>query len=213
VSPLPRPRAALLAATAGLLTLVSATTASADVTAQGDLDGDGTPDTVTLTPQSEGVEQKVTVTAGGQTAELTLSLSTPDGLPREPRFVDLNDDGKDEVLVTETVGDSNTTFVTVDLGAGGLRVMKTPEGQELRFFEGDTAVARSGYTCKQTLFGREFTILFAVAADESADPSFIGTLAGYRVSGGVATPTTQIPIFWVKGDNPQLTVDPSACAA
>ncbi|WP_156755102.1 FG-GAP repeat domain-containing protein [Actinokineospora pegani] len=214
MSLLSRSRSAVLAASAGLLTLASVTTAAADASlaTEGDLNGDGVADTITLTAQAEGTEQRLSVTAGGQTHELTMPLGTADGAVRPVRVTDVNADGKAEVLVVDSTSDQTTTLVMVDLGADGLRVAATPEGQELRFFEGGGAVSRAGYTCQERIFrGREFTILFAVAQDDSANPSFIGTLASYKVANGVATPSGQIPIFGVKGDNPQLQVDPAAC--
>lgn len=201
---------------AGLITLAAALPATADpsVAAEGDLNGDGTADTITLTAQAEGTEQLLSVTVGGTTHELTLLLSNPDGVA-PVRVLDTNKDGKDEVLVTESVSDGTTTFDLVDLGADGLRIIKTPDAQDLRFFESNSPSARSGYTCKDDFFGtnREFTILFAIAGSSDPNPDFVGTLASYKIADGVATPTGQIPIFGVKGDNPQLVVDPGACTA
>lgn len=202
---------------AGLITLATAFPAAADasVTASADLNGDGTADSITLTAQAEGTEQLLSVNVGGTTHELTLLLSTPDNAVLPVRVVDTNKDGKDEVLVSESVLDDTTTFDLVDLGADGLRIVKTPDAQDLRFFQGGGAGARSGYTCKDDFFGnnREFTILFAIASNQDPNPDFIGTLASYKVADGVATPTNQIPIFGVKGDNPQLVVNPATCDA
>ncbi|EWC62156.1 hypothetical protein UO65_2522 [Actinokineospora spheciospongiae] len=211
---LPTSRATAGLIAAGLISLVGAVPALAapSVTARADLNGDGTAETITLTTQTDGTEQLLSATVGGQTRTLVLPLSSADGA-QPIRVVDINKDRKAELLVTESTGDGTTTFNIVDLGTGGFRVATTPDGQALRFFEGGGPGARSGYTCKEFFGTREFTILFAVASSSAPNPDFIGTLASYRFANGVATPSSQIPIFGVKGDNPQLVVNPSACNA
>ncbi|OLR89779.1 hypothetical protein [Actinokineospora bangkokensis] len=207
--------AALTTATAGALALAATPALAAPAAdVQADLNGDGTADQVSVAAQSEGTEQKITAVVGGQTYELVIPLSTPDGGVVAPRAVDVNKDRKAELVVTESVGPDTDTLELVDLGPDGLRLLKTPDGNELRFFEGGGTTARAGYTCKDDFFaGRTFTILFAIAQDDSANPDFIGALASYTSAGGTITPTNQIPIFGVKGDNSQLVVDPTACDA
>ena len=102
------------------MALVPAGIAAADSseTSVVDLNGDGTPDTAQLSAIGDGAQQSLKFTVDGRVTEAVLT-GDPSFGTQPMRVLDVNHDGRQEVLVTESIGANTTWFSVWDLGADG----------------------------------------------------------------------------------------------
>jgi len=196
--------AVLACATPGI-----ASATSESVTAQADLDGNGAPDTLTLT-ESGAETQELVATVGGTTARVTIPMD-PYFHTAPLRVTDVNADGKSEVIVTEYVGANTLTLSSWDFDGVHLRELRTPDGQPFQLYEGGGIRAHSGYDCEQLASGRAL-VVFNSASDDIDFATYDGDRTWYRVRDGVATPTTRITFTGAEADNPIRDGDPDTCA-
>jgi hypothetical protein len=200
----------VVAAVLGCATVGVASATAESVTTQADLDGDGTPDTLTLT-QTGAETQELVATAGGTVARVTIPMD-PFFHTRPLRVTDINADGKAEVLVTEYIGANTFTYSSWDFDGAHLRELRKPDGQPFPLYEGGGIRASSGYTCEQSERGRVFVVYNSETDDLTADPVvYHGDRISYLVRDGVATPTTVITFTGAEADNPVRGGVPFIC--
>lgn len=178
-----------------------------------DLDGNGTLDTATLAAVGDGSRQVLKFTVDGRVAEATLTGDAYAGT-RPMRVLDVNHDGKQELLVSESVGANTEWFGVWDLGADGApRGMTTQDGRPLKINEGGGVAARLGYECAPA--GSDGRVLITLAASnesQTTEPAYDGERVAYDVRDGVATPVDEYPFAGVGQDDPVLVVTPGTCA-
>ncbi|MCS7475688.1 hypothetical protein ACFFQW_35395 [Umezawaea endophytica] len=183
-------------------------TAADEVTARADLNGDGVLDTVVAQAiEGNPDEQLLVATINGVRLDARVPLYSRIGVP-PLQVVDLNDDGTDEVMVTEALGANTVTVSTWGL-YGGLRPVTWPNGEVMKVWEGGGISSLSAYGCEQAGGGRRL-----VQVSTSVDWNtliYSGDRITYSLAGSVATETSRVPVSG-KRDDPALQTDPAACA-
>lgn len=197
------------------MALVPAGIAAADSseTSVVDLNGDGTPDTAQLSAIGDGAKQSLKFTVDGRATEAVLT-GDPSFGTQPMRVLDVNGDGRQELLVTESVGANTTWFSVWDLGADGApRELKTQDGEPLKINEGGGIGARLGYECAPA--GSDGRVLITLAASnesQTTEPSYDGSRVAYEVRDGVATPVDDYAFTGVGKDDDVLQVQPETCS-
>jgi hypothetical protein len=124
--------------------------------------------------------------------------------------VDLDSDGWDEIIVTESVG-ANTLSFTVWGLFGGLRPVVGPDlTTPLRLWEGGGLAAVSRYRCEPTSSGRQLVTVRAEPVDVNYSV-YEGERLTYAVHNGVATETSSTPITAAPRDDPEFRYDAETC--
>lgn len=204
--------AALGAASVGTATASPSMPGEA-VTVYADLDGNAVVDPVTLATV-EGGAFELTTTIDGTTYQAGVGDGTQQPLV-DPRPVDVNSDGVDEVLVPEFVGANTLTFhVWAYDPTRGLYEITTPDGAPLAVYEGGGVAASSGYECPADHDGRTLDLVSG-AVPGSPDPDdlrYDGERVTYDVRGGVAGRVHVTPFTGVTRDDPVIATDPATCA-
>lgn len=177
---------------------------------EADMDGDGTYDPVTLqqvTPES----MLLRVGLADQYLDATVP-GNASGLA--PRVVDVDADGRDELLVPESVGANTITFTLWSYEPGaGLRHMADPTGAPWKVSEGGGVSAISDYGCIADHDDQQVILINARLDDDAADPStYSGTRTAFTVESGTATPTSTVQIESAPREDPLLQVDSATCA-
>lgn len=180
------------------------------VQVRADLNGDGQLETVDVTAYDD-TRQLLRTVVDGTTWETLVTYDSYAGV-QPPRVVDLGGDGRDELVVTESVGANTTYFSAWDLGPAGWRQLTTPDRKPLQLVEGGGIAAHAGYTCLDDHDGRELVTVIA-EGDLTADPiTYTGKRTSYLVADGVATPVSSSDITNEPREAPALQVDPDLCA-
>jgi hypothetical protein len=202
----------LLAMFAATFAIAAPATASADdLSVQADLNGDGQLDTVAIQPiAGDPDNQRLVATVGGATLTATMPLNVWQSRVQPLRVVDLDGDGWDEIVVTETVG-ANTLSFTVWGLFGGLNPVVGPDlTTPLRLWEGGGLAAVSRYRCEPAGSGRELVTVLA----EPANPDwsiYEGERVTYAVHNGVATETSRTSVTGPR-DDPEFQYNAETCA-
>lgn len=158
----------------------------------GDLDGDGRPDNVTISPSRNGL---ATVTAqltrlGRQS--VPMEVTGAPGVPVVMGVVDVDGDGYGELFVKVDQGASTGFASIVRLLNGRLTVVGTAGGQD-RIPYGGTVTHLFTFGCAEldpTSAGREF---FSWGGDSSDGVNYRGTLHTARFLGNVLAPVGSSP--------------------
>jgi hypothetical protein len=176
-----------------------------------DLDGDGRADRVTV-GVVEGVpdEQELVAVVRGTRFTARMPLYSSIGVGRL-RITDVDDDGRDEVVVTESFGANTVLFTVWGLHGTGLRAVTTPDGGRLVLAEGGGISALSGYGCEVADGARRLVVVQGELVWSSDPLVYQGKRVTYTVHDGVATATSTTPVLAGK-DDPAYRVDPRACA-
>ena len=178
-------------------------------TASADLNGDGRLDRVTLRPVDGNPEQQLlTARIGGKRLTATVPMDNYGGV-RPMRVVDVDADGRDEVIVTEIVGANTDHFVVWGLHGNALTSVKLADGTPLRLMEGGGASAVVRYGCTADHDGRQLIQVRGVAVGDWT--VFEGEYIVYTVDGAVATEVARVPVSGPR-DAPGFQADPAACA-
>jgi hypothetical protein len=202
------PVLALLTAT---LAFAAPANAAADTTVQADLNGDGQLDRVAVSPvPGNPSEQNLTVKIGRLAMKTRVPLSAEGGV-QPLRVVDVNNDGRDEILVTQSVGANTDTFSVWGM-FDSLRAVVRDDGTRLHLWEGGAVSSVSRYGCEVAGDGnRQLVSVWGASKDVNSD-----YLKGERVTftvlaNGVATIRSRA---WVEGfrDSAAFMTDPQACA-
>lgn len=202
-------------ATTSMATLATASPAPQDnresATAYADVDGDGAPNAVTVREVADDVQTLTFAFAGGQ-IDTTFPADARPPL-QQPRPVDIDGDGLDEVIVAHSVGANTLTFNIWKFEPGeGIVRLRTSAGAPFEVYEGGGVSATSGYGCTPTPDGREFVTVQAAQAGDPAEQRFDGDRTSYRVHGDAVSVESRTPIEQAPADHPLLDIDPATCA-
>ncbi|MFJ6675479.1 hypothetical protein ACIQMJ_30610 [Actinosynnema sp. NPDC091369] len=182
-----------------------------DVTGGADLNGDGHVDRVAVrqVPDVPTAQELVAVVRGVRfTARMPLHSTIGAG---PLRVVDLDGDGRNEVVVTGSFGANTELFTVWELRNGGLRAVTTPDGAPLALAEGGGVSALSRYGC-EVVDGQRRLVTVSGEVVWSSDPwVYDGERVTHAVRDGVATATSTTPVL-AERDAPAYRVDPAACA-
>ncbi|HYQ69520.1 hypothetical protein [Actinophytocola sp.] len=203
----------LLALFAIAAAFVAPATASADddmSVVYADLNGDHRIDRVTLAQAQDNPNDQILVGTVGPTSY--YKRIPTGGEPVSPlRVVDLDQDGRQEVLVTELNGISTSWFGVWHLNNGyDWQPVLAASGGGFELYEGGGIREISRYGCKQVNGHREVVLLSAQLQDPWEDEIYAGRLQSFTVRNGVATPTSTT---FVAGHSATLTAMaiPSYC--
>jgi hypothetical protein len=202
---------ALVATGASTAWAAGSTAVSGDVTRGADLDGDGRVDRVAVR-QVDGVPdtQELVAVVRGVRFTARMPLHSPFGVGAL-RVTDLADDGRDEVVVTESTG-ANTDISTVwGLGEAGLRAVTTPDGKPLELAEGGGVSAVSRFGCEVVDGQRRLVVVRGEVVWTSDPLVYDGERVAYVVRDGIATPVSTTPVL-AERNAPAYQVDPASCA-
>ncbi|HEV7976148.1 hypothetical protein, partial [Amycolatopsis sp.] len=187
--------AALAFSTAGV-----ASAAPQSVTAQADLDGNGTLDNISLSLTSPTMSL-LEANISGQVVQANLATDEYTGV-QPLRVTDMNADGKAELVVTGSVGANTTSMGVFDFDGHHLRIVSTPDGRGIGLYEGGGISTRSGYTCEPSRRGEVLVSFTALQDDNWGGPvTYSGTRTSYLVRNGVATPSAQYSFTGVSRDS------------
>ena len=200
--------AALLAAPG-----VAAAQETADrVSADADVDGDGTQERATLEKAAPGTQLLRVELPGGA---LEGEVHGDEGLPLiVPFVVDVDGDGRDELVLGTSLGANTTTFELWSVDDGRLHAVTAEDGTPWRLHEGGGATALAAYGCVPGTPGRQLRTVQAAlddAASGDGTPRFDGALVTWAVTGGVAHPATTADLQDVTRDDPRTRLDPATC--
>lgn len=173
-----------------------------------DLDGDGRQDTVSV-HQVTANRQLLVAAVGGTRLSAYVPLDSAVGV-RPPRVVDVDADGRDEVVVTESVGANTLKFTAWGLFGGRLAPITLPHGDALALWEGGGVSATSAYGCVEQAGGRVLVLTGGYALD-AGFTRYRGERTTFTVADGVATWQGTLS-FEAGRDDPRFQADPAACA-
>lgn len=187
-----------------------AAAATGDVTVRADLNGDGRSDRVVLREVGGAPDtQELVAVVRGHRLTARMPLHSTVGVS-PLRVVDLDDDGRDEVVVTESIGANTDLFTVWGLSGGGLRAVARPDGSRLVLAEGGGISALSRYGC-EVVDGRRHLVTVKGELVWTSDPLvYDGERVTHLVRDGVATPTSTTPVL-AERNAPAYQVDPAAC--
>lgn len=172
-----------------------------------DLDGDGTDELVTV--EAVGThDQQLVVTIDGEEIRADAPADAPTMI-RPPRVVDLDGDGREELAVRETFSNDTHVFGVWYFADGKLRTLGTPDGHQLRLYEGGDDVTSYGYGCAESDGNRT---LITMNATEDDAGTWSGSQDYYMVNDGIATSTGgEITFRALPFVGPSLTPDGDTC--
>jgi hypothetical protein len=192
--------------------LVAPATASADdvSVAYADLNGDHRIDRVTLARAHDNPNDQLLVATVGRTSHVRRIPTA--GEPLSPlRVVDLDHDGRQEVLVTEMNGANTSWFGVWHLADGNdWQPVLAASGGGFELYEGGGVREVSRYGCRQVGGRREVVLLSAQLRDPWADEIYSGRLWSFTVRDGVATLTSSTAVTGPRGTLTAMAV-PSLC--
>lgn len=174
---------ALVAFAAVLASAAPAAAATKEHAVQADLNGDGTPDRVVVKAVENNPNEQVLVATVGRTSYVAREeLSSPDYSVQPLRVVDLNADGREEVLLTESVG-ANTLTLSVWGLFNGWRPIKMPDQSRLRIYEGGAEYSFSRFGC-DTIAGQRKLVTVNAWTEDWDNRIYSGERTTYSVGFG-----------------------------
>ncbi|RZS36558.1 hypothetical protein EV193_107239 [Herbihabitans rhizosphaerae] len=202
-----------------LATVAASGTASAQepgyesTTVYADVDGDGKPNAVTVNEVSPN-RQALIFAFAEDALDVSFEADTAPPL-QPPRVVDVDADGRDEVVVAKVVGANTLTFTVWKFDqVRGIVPLTTNAGGPFDVFEGGGIAAVSGYTCATDHDGRQFVTVNAhLVGPPSGNPRYDGERTSYKVTGNSVTVQSVTPIRQAGRDDPLLVADPATCAS
>jgi hypothetical protein len=206
-----KPVVPVFAVLASLLAFAApAGAAAGESVVQADLNGDGQLDQVVGKPVPGDPNRQLLVATVGHTNYVADEPVDPDWGIRPMRVVDVNGDGRQEVLVQEVVGMRTDAFSVWGLH-DGFRPVTSPDQNRLLLWEGgafgDTI---SRYGCQGSGGGRQLVTVFAELVDE-ASGTYRGQRTVYEVDAGTAEQVSSTPVSGTR-DSVATLADPGACA-
>jgi hypothetical protein len=182
------------------------------VSADADVDGDGVPNRVTLQKVAPGTQL---LRVGLAEEFIDARVAGDESLPLiVPFVVDVNGDGRDEMVLATSLGANTNTYEVWSFDDGRLHAVTTEDGAPWRFHEGGGASAIAAYGCVPGTPGRQLRTV-QLRLDEAASGAgtdrFDGDAVTHVVAGGVAHPAATEPLQDVTRDDPRLHADPATC--
>lgn len=178
-------------------------------TASADLNGDGRMERVALRPVDGNPNvQELVARIGGKRLTATVPMNNYSGI-QPMRVVDVDTDGRDEVVVAQSVGANTDSFGVWGLRGGALSPVRLADGAQLILWQGGGASAVLRYGCTDDHDGRELIQVRGVAVGDWT--VFEGESIVYTVDGGVAAEVARVPVRGPR-DAPGFQADPAACA-
>lgn len=174
-----------------------------------DLNGDGLKDYVTVesVPGNQN-EQILSARVGAQRLTARLPLDSPVGV-QPMGVVDLDGDGRKEVVVTESLGANTSAMGVWGLYGGRLGAVRTGDGAPLLLWDGGGASAINRYGCTADHDGRQLVTVGAQAVDIDFTV-FEGEFVVYEIEQGIATETARVPVTGPR-DAPGFQADATLC--
>ncbi|QQQ74621.1 VCBS repeat-containing protein [Saccharothrix sp. 6-C] len=204
------PALALVAAVPALWG-TGAAAGAGDVVRGPDLNGDGRVDRVVVgAVAGDPEQQELVAVVRGVRFTARMPLHSFFGL-RPLRFADVDGDGRDEVVVTESVGANTELFTVWGLGEAGLRAVTEATGRPLVLAEGGGVSAISGYGCEGVGDERRLVVVRGEVVWSSDPMVYAGERVAHTVRDGVATATATTPVLAGR-DAPAYRVDLGSCA-
>jgi hypothetical protein len=186
-----------------------ANAAPAQTVVRPDLNGDGRADTVIAKVADDNPEEQVlTATVKGRKTSTRLQFDGWTGV-LVLRVVDLNADGKQEIIVRVNAGANTDHFSVVDYANGTMRTITNTDGTLLRFFEGGGMSAVSDYGCETAGGAKRLATVGAVLDWDTM--LYTGDRTTYTVQNGVATEVSRTTATGPR-DLAAFQVNPAACA-
>jgi hypothetical protein len=186
--------------------------ASDVVSADADVDGDGAANRVTLQQVAPGTQL---LRVGLADEFVDARVSGHEAVPLiVPFVVDVNGDGRDELVLATSLGANTTTFEVWSLDDGRLHAVTTEDGAPWRLYEGGGVSAIGAYGCVPGTPGRQLRDVQARlddAASGDGTTRYDGAVVTYAVAGGVAHPAATESLQGVTRDDPRVQVDPATC--
>lgn len=182
----------------------------ANAVARPDLNGDGRADRV-VAKLADGNpdEQVLTATVRGRTYSARLPVDSYHGV-QPLRVVDVDNDGRQEVIAAEVIG-VNTEFSSAwGLTNGELRAVRKQDGTRLHLIEGGGLFEINHYGCESVGKRRQLATVHAQLTDETT-MTYTGEKIRYSVRKGVAIETARTPAAGPY-DAPVFQLDPAGCA-
>jgi hypothetical protein len=194
-----------LALFAAIFALATPGTAAADtMSVPADVNGDGVMDRVSVsTVDGNPNAQTLAVKVGRLNYVKQIPMDNFDSTVQQPRITDINQDGRAEILVTDSIG-ANTLGLSVWVVDGGLHQVTWTETQPLRVWESSSFYNVDGYRCAD---GKLVTV--RGSSYDSADGTFVGAYTTYDLHGRTATMVSSAP---VSGPRSAFWTDPKSCA-
>jgi hypothetical protein len=178
-------------------------------TASADLNGDGRLDRVTLRPVDGNPNvQELVARVGGKRLTATVPMNNYGGV-QPMRVVDVNADGRDEVVVTQSVGANTDSFGVWGLHGNALSRVRLADGTQLILWQGGGASAVLRYGCTADHDGRQLVQARGMGIGDYT--VYEGEYVVYTVDGAVATEVARVPVSGPR-DAPGFQADPAACA-
>ncbi|MEO6083094.1 MAG: VCBS repeat-containing protein [Umezawaea sp.] len=179
------------------------------VSVQADLDGDGTLEKVVSQPIAGNPDEQLLITrVHGTRFTARAPLSSNVGIWKLVA-VDVNGDGRDEVIVTESIG-ANTLRMSAWGLFGGLRPVIKTDGSVLNLWEGGGISALSNYTCEPVGDSRRLVTVGGVLTDWEHGV-YTGERVSYTVHEGLATESGRVQVVGPR-NTADFQADPAACA-
>lgn len=180
-------------------------------TTYADIDGDGRQNAVTVREVDDNLQ---TLTFAFADGVVDTSFEADSSTPlQEPRRVDINGDGKDEVMVANAVGANTITFNIWTYEPGeGIVPLTTSAGAPFELYEGGGVSAINGYSCTADHSGSQFVTVEAQLAGTPDDKAvFDGGRITYSVNNNAMTAEARTPIDKAPAKDPVLATDPDSC--
>jgi hypothetical protein len=192
---------------AALFAIATPGTASAEtLSIPADLNGDGVMDKVTVSSIAGNPdEQNLAVKIGRVNYVTRIPMNNSPAGVQLPRITDIDQDGRDEIFVTDSMG-ANTNGFSVWALDHGLRKVQLTDGTPLRVWEGGGWSAIEGYSCVGTQL-----VTVGAYMEYPWNEIFVGERVTYDVHGATATEVSRIPVTGPY-DAPGFSAAPLTCS-
>lgn len=203
---------ALFAAVSAFATTpAAAATAPAQFAVQADLNGDGTLDRVVVRTTPDNPNQQSLVATVGRT-NYVAHVPLPDSGLEAPRVVDLDGNGRDEVVVKEYSGANTDELSVWGFNDGfGPFVMSVPWQAPLRLWEGGGASAINRFGCEvYDNEGRRKLVTVQAERVSVEHEIYAGERVTYFIHNGYVTVSTRTQVTGTP-NHAAFQADPASC--
>lgn len=186
-----------------------AAAATTEYAVQADLNGDGRLDRVVAKPVAGSQNEQLLIASVNGVNFVAREPMDPDWGVQPLRVVDVNADGRYEVLLQEAVGLRTDSFSVWGLNNGWRPVVFRDQSRLLLWEGGEFSDTVSRYGC-EFVGRRQVVTVFAELTDEETG-LYEGERSTFTVQDGVAEQTSRLPVRGTR-DYVASTADSQACA-